>query len=116
MIDFMKDVLKNDKTGEPSSSRVNSTVLIVLSAVGFLFTLFIIGHSYFVSGVIPSSDSILIYLIGGGTGSAVTGAVVYGVGKYADRDLPTQPSEEIAMQNIVTNQVEDSLNNNENGH
>ena len=114
MIDFLKQSLMNDKTGEPSSSRVSSSLLVFCSIAGFLFAMFIIGHSYFVRGELPSSESILVYFLGGSASGAFAGAGLYAAGKFADRDLPVQPSEQIAIQNLGMEQVEDSLNNNQN--
>lgn len=91
MIDWVKKTMTNDKTGEPSSPRMNSSILIFCSAFGFLFATFIIGHSYFVRGVIPDSTSILVYFLGGSVGSAVGGGAIYGIGKYADRNMEFPP-------------------------
>lgn len=103
MIDWIKQSLKNDKTGEPSSSRMNSTILILCSVLGFLFATFIIGHSYFVRGVIPDTNSILIYFFGGSVGSAIGGGAIYGIGKYSDKNIPECP-----IDDTIDESIEDS--------
>jgi len=105
MMEWIKQAL-SEGDGQPSSSRLATFILVALAVVGYMLAMFIILHVYFTTGTIPTGDSILVYCLGGSTGSAISGASVYFANQYGNRDVPMQPVMD----------AEDSLNQETNEH
>jgi hypothetical protein len=93
MMEWIKEAL-SETDGQPSSSRPAMWILVGCFVFGFAFASVIIGHSYFSLGVIPSSDSILIYYLGGSAAGAGVGGGIYFANQIGNKDAPViQPSE-----------------------
>lgn len=94
-MDWLKEALSDN--GEASSSRLATFILVILAVTGYMLAMVIIIHSYFSVGIIPTGDSILVYCLGGSTGSALSGAGIYFANQYGNK--PVQVSESLNIEN-----------------